>query len=207
MAGLAGKVALVTGAARGEIEPPTSRNGLAADSIATAAAAATPLGNTIAALYQSDGSLHCRPAAGIGLACAQSLGRAGAKVLVCDIDAEGIKKAEQQLRDEGIDAASIVCDVSIKQQARTVDCKGRGGRRASLCSVRGAMPGIVLWLTKVCGSAGKRTPNDFHCAPPNVTGGCGRGGSSAPFRRPGCGGCQCRHREGSAFPGDERGRL
>ena len=70
---------------------------------------------------------HSRPAAGIGLACAQSLGRAGAKVLVCDIDAEGIKKAEHQLRDEGIDVASIVCDVSIKQQARTVVARGKVG--------------------------------------------------------------------------------
>lgn len=67
-------------------------------------------------------------AAGIGLACAQSLGHAGAKVLVCDIDGEGIRKAEQQLKEEGIEAASTVCDVSSKQQV------GSGG------FLRGKMP-------------------------------------------------------------------
>lgn len=108
MAGLAGKVALVTGAAKGEIAPPAS----------------LPWPSWLHCRRHCRrpcrrSMLYCctrRVAAGIGLACAQSLGRAGAKVLVADIDAEGIQRAEQQLQEEGIDAASTVCDVSNKQQ-------------------------------------------------------------------------------------------
>lgn len=107
MAGLAGKVALVTGAAKGEIAPPASPQW------------PSWLRCRHRRRHRRRSMLYSctrRVVAGIGLACAQSLGRAGAKVLVADIDAEGIQRAAQQLRDEGIEAASTVCDVSNKQQ-------------------------------------------------------------------------------------------
>lgn len=55
-------------------------------------------------------------AKGIGYACAQALGRAGAKVLLADVDAAGLAKAEQELQGEGISASSAVCDVGDKAQ-------------------------------------------------------------------------------------------
>ena len=76
------------------------------------------------------GSTHVRPCAphaaappaGIGYACAQALGRAGARVIVADIDAEAVGQAEQQLQAEGIEAASTVCDVGDKQQVGAGSC-------------------------------------------------------------------------------------
>ena len=59
---------------------------------------------------------HSLPPAGIGYACAQALGRAGAKVLVADIDGAAAGEAEAQLRAEGIEAASTACDVGSKEQ-------------------------------------------------------------------------------------------
>ena len=53
---------------------------------------------------------------GIGFACAQALGRAGAQILLADVDAEGVRQAEQRLAAEGVEAASVVCDVGDKQQ-------------------------------------------------------------------------------------------
>jgi len=53
---------------------------------------------------------------GIGFACAQALGRAGAKILIVDIDSEALLAAEAHLRDEGITAASTTCDVGDKSQ-------------------------------------------------------------------------------------------
>ncbi|KAL4434138.1 hypothetical protein ABPG75_000579 [Micractinium tetrahymenae] len=55
-------------------------------------------------------------AKGIGYACAQALGRAGAKVLLADVDTAALTKAEQELRGEGIAASTAVCDVGDKAQ-------------------------------------------------------------------------------------------
>ena len=96
MAGLAGKVALVTGGAKGERR------------IACEGAPARGLPPP----HRHRAAL----ASGIGLACAQALGRAGAKVLVADIDAEALAQAVQQLTAEGIEAAHVACDVSNRGQ-------------------------------------------------------------------------------------------
>jgi NAD(P)-dependent dehydrogenase (short-subunit alcohol dehydrogenase family) len=48
---------------------------------------------------------------GIGLAMVQQLGRAGARVILSSNDAEGCQRAAQGLRDEGIEALPIACDV------------------------------------------------------------------------------------------------
>lgn len=55
-------------------------------------------------------------AAGIGFACAQALGSAGARVLLADIDHEGAQAAALRLQEEGIESASCACDVSDKAQ-------------------------------------------------------------------------------------------
>jgi len=51
-------------------------------------------------------------AKGIGFACAHSLGRRGAKVVVADCDGPAAKKAVEALAKEGITAADVTVDVS-----------------------------------------------------------------------------------------------
>ena len=78
----------------------------------------------------------CAPggAAGIGYACAQALGRAGAMVLVADIDGAAAGEAEAQLRAEGIEAASTACDVGNKQEVGA----GPGQRCCCSCATHGS---------------------------------------------------------------------
>lgn len=51
-------------------------------------------------------------ASGIGFASARALGLAGARIAVCDINAEGAEKAASALKGDGIEAAAHVFDVS-----------------------------------------------------------------------------------------------
>lgn len=51
-------------------------------------------------------------ASGLGLAMARSLGRAGAKVVLADIDRDGVEKAATGLGHEGIAAMSVQLDVT-----------------------------------------------------------------------------------------------
>jgi len=61
-------------------------------------------------------------ASGIGLAYAECMAEAGAKVTLTDIDAEGAAREAQRLAGEGYEARSGVCDVSqLDQVARVFD--------------------------------------------------------------------------------------
>lgn len=51
-------------------------------------------------------------ASGIGFASARSLGLAGARIAVCDINAEGAEKAVSALKGDGIEAVAHVFDVA-----------------------------------------------------------------------------------------------
>lgn len=51
-------------------------------------------------------------ASGIGLAYAEAMAEAGAKVTLADIDAEGAEREAARLRSEGADARAATCDVS-----------------------------------------------------------------------------------------------
>lgn len=55
-------------------------------------------------------------ARGIGLACAASLGKAGAQVVIADVDGPALDQARSQLTGDGITASSIKCDVGDKLQ-------------------------------------------------------------------------------------------
>lgn len=55
-------------------------------------------------------------AKGIGFACAQALGLSGCRVLLADIDRDGLSIAEQRLQESGINAATVLCDVGNKEQ-------------------------------------------------------------------------------------------
>ena len=55
-------------------------------------------------------------ARGIGLACARSLGEAGAKVMLLDVDEPAGAQAAQALTAQGIDAKFAKCDVGAKAE-------------------------------------------------------------------------------------------
>jgi NAD(P)-dependent dehydrogenase (short-subunit alcohol dehydrogenase family) len=61
-------------------------------------------------------------ASGIGLAYAETMAEAGAKVTLTDIDAEGVAREAQRLAGEGYDVRSGVCDVAkLDEVAKAFD--------------------------------------------------------------------------------------
>ena len=69
-------------------------------------------------------------ARGIGLACVRELASEGAKVLFCDVNAEGGEAAADSLRKEGLEVAFTTCDVGDKAQveALVAEAVSRYGR-------------------------------------------------------------------------------
>jgi hypothetical protein len=98
MNSMAGKVALVTGAARGKDHFQSNL------------------------LCSCDLHTSVRWLAGIGYACAQALGRAGASVMLVDVDGAAVSESAQQLeREEGVAAAAVACDVSKREEVQLYD--------------------------------------------------------------------------------------
>jgi NAD(P)-dependent dehydrogenase (short-subunit alcohol dehydrogenase family) len=61
-------------------------------------------------------------ASGIGLAYAETMAEAGAKVTLADIDGEGAEREAARLRSEGADARAVACDVAdLAQVAAAFD--------------------------------------------------------------------------------------
>jgi NAD(P)-dependent dehydrogenase (short-subunit alcohol dehydrogenase family) len=61
-------------------------------------------------------------ASGIGLAYAETMAEAGAKVTLTDIDAEGVAREAQRLAGEGYEVRSGICDVSkLDEVAKAFD--------------------------------------------------------------------------------------
>lgn len=78
----------------------------------------------------------CR-SAGIGLACAEVLGAAGAKVVIADINADSVREAEQRLQQQGVEVAACQCDVGDKAQVQrlvTEAVQRFGGVDAMVCN-------------------------------------------------------------------------
>jgi len=63
---------------------------------------------------EGKGALVTGAAQGIGLACAEALAREGARVTLADVDAESANREAAKLRDGGLQAAGVQCDVSRK---------------------------------------------------------------------------------------------
>lgn len=104
MSGLAGKTALVTGGARGAHPPPF-----------------VPSATRLHAIYlhaTQANSQCCTWRTGIGFAVAQSLGVAGVRVFLADINEVGAQEAAARLQSEGVEAIGVGCDVGDKAQAR-----------------------------------------------------------------------------------------
>ena len=55
---------------------------------------------------------------GLGLLIAEELGRRGCRVMICARDAEELREAGRRLRAEGIEAATVTCDVTERDAAQ-----------------------------------------------------------------------------------------
>ncbi|MEZ5831818.1 MAG: SDR family oxidoreductase [Dongiaceae bacterium] len=74
-------------------------------------------------------------ARGIGLAAARALAQEGARVMLCDIDADVLQEATDGLRDEGLQVQSIPADVSDQASiVRAVEAAAAVGRLDILVS-------------------------------------------------------------------------
>ena len=67
---------------------------------------------------------------GLGLLIARELGRLGARVVLVARDAQALASAREELTERGVDASTIVADISSEAEAtrivsETVDCHGR----------------------------------------------------------------------------------
>ncbi len=69
-------------------------------------------------------------ASGIGLGIARAAGAEGMRVMLADIEREALEASAASLRDAGIDAATVVCDVAERDSVRaaaaaTIEAFGR----------------------------------------------------------------------------------
>jgi 2-dehydro-3-deoxy-D-gluconate 5-dehydrogenase len=85
-------------------------------------------------------------AIGIGLGCATWMARAGANVLIADVDGDAAKHAASQLVDEGSTADGITLDVTVPDAgARAVDaCVERYGAVDVLVNNAGIYPRVPM---------------------------------------------------------------
>ncbi len=72
--------------------------------------------------FEGRGTVITGGANGIGFATAREFASRGARVVLADIDQSALDDAVAQLRDEGVDAHGVVCDV------RKLDDVERPGR-------------------------------------------------------------------------------
>ena len=103
-------------------------------------------------------------ASGIGLAYAEMLAEAGAKVTLTDIDGEGAEREAQRLRDGGADARSAVLDVADRVGMTAVfDAHAAAYGGLDICFANaGIDPGAGFWNPE-----GHRNPDgQIDTAPP-----------------------------------------
>ncbi|HRK72223.1 MAG TPA: SDR family NAD(P)-dependent oxidoreductase [Micropepsaceae bacterium] len=82
-------------------------------------------------------------ASGLGLAMARALGHEGMKIMLADLDAEGLKVAEAELQGRQIEAASVIVDVTDRSAVRNGALKTveRFGKVHVVCNNAGVAVG------------------------------------------------------------------
>ena len=103
-------------------------------------------------------------ASGLGLATAEVLARAGAKVVLLDIDAQGLEAAKDGIESEGGHAETALLDVADRTAARAVidDIAKRHGRLDAVVANAGVSAGPAIALKSVR-SMPCRTTNGTGC--------------------------------------------
>lgn len=93
-------------------------------------------------------------ASGIGLALAQAFANEGAKIVLADIEADALEKAERSLRDDGAEVIGVHCDVSDSgsMKAASEQAIESFGRIHILCNNAGVAPS---------GAMDETTPEDW----------------------------------------------
>lgn len=90
---------------------------------------------------------------GIGLAMAQRFGQEGMHVVLADVLSDRVEAAAQRLRDEGIDALGVACDVTKLEQVEALAgaALDRFGAVHVVCNNAGIGPGgqTMLWESEV----------------------------------------------------------
>ncbi len=85
-------------------------------------------------------------ASGIGLGIAAALARAGARVMLADIEADALNRAAERLRKSGADVDTVVCDVSQRDAvfAAADATLARFGKVHIVCNNAGVSTGGLI---------------------------------------------------------------
>lgn len=106
-------------------------------------------------------------ASGMGLATAQAFAQSGAAVVLADVNADGVKRAADDLIAAGHKALGIICDVADEDQvasmvAQTVAAFGRldmafnnAGIQVPPCDAAMSRRRVSIWSTRsICAVSG-----------------------------------------------------
>jgi NAD(P)-dependent dehydrogenase (short-subunit alcohol dehydrogenase family) len=81
-------------------------------------------------------------ARGLGLATAELFARSGSTVVILDVDGDAAGDAAERLRDQGLDASSLLCDVT--QDDSVSGCAAEIGARHGRCDVLVNNAGVIV---------------------------------------------------------------
>ena len=96
-------------------------------------------------------------ASGLGLATAEVLARAGARVVLLDVDAAGLEAAKQAITSSGGLAETALLDVSDRAAVRAVidDIARRHGRLDAVVANAGSRPKLIVVIPASTAAARK----------------------------------------------------
>jgi NAD(P)-dependent dehydrogenase (short-subunit alcohol dehydrogenase family) len=89
-------------------------------------------------------------AGGMGLACAARMGASGDAILLTDVDADALRRAERELARAGIEARSFACDLADARCGDAIaDALRDGTPLGALVHTAGLSPVMADWRTIV----------------------------------------------------------
>jgi NAD(P)-dependent dehydrogenase (short-subunit alcohol dehydrogenase family) len=90
-------------------------------------------------------------ASGIGRALARTLGAAGMKVALADVEVGALREARKEIAADGVEAAAFVCDVAQPDAVEKLaeDARAAFGRLHVVCNNAGVFCGGTSWGTSL----------------------------------------------------------